>query len=142
MATFVLTDATATINSVVLDDRVRAVSIDYSAEPQDDTTMGAGTRTQIPGLLDWTIEIEFVQDFRVAGASAVDATLFALVGAAAFPIAVAAVSGGASATNPVFTTNGMLESYPPLGNTVGEIATTTARFRPSGASPTLTRIVA
>lgn len=138
MTTFVLTNAEITINSVILSDRCRAVSIDYSAEPQDDTTMGAGTRTQIPGLLDWTIEVEFVQDFD---ASEVDVTLFSLVGAAAFPILVRPDAGTISATNPEFTCNGMLESYPPLGNTVGEIATTTARFRPSGAAPTLLRDV-
>lgn len=136
MATFVLTDASVVINSVNLSDRVRAVSIDYGAEMQDDTTMGAGTRTQIPGLLDWTIEIEFVQDFAAAE---VDATLFSLVGAAAFPIAIRPTSGGIDTTNPEFQANGIVETYPPLGNTVGEIATTTVRFRPSGASPELVR---
>lgn len=138
MATFVLTDAVVTINSVVLSDRVRAVTIDYSAEMQDDTTMGAGTRTQIPGLLDWTITVEFVQDFA---ATEVDITLFSLVGAVAFPILVRSDSGTISVTNPEYTANGIIESYPILGNTVGEIATTTVVFRPSGASPTLLRDV-
>lgn len=136
MAAFVLTDANTVINSVDLSDRVKSVSIDYGAEPQDDTTMGAGTRTHVPGLLDWTIEVEFVQDFA---ASEVDATLFSLVGAVAFPIAIRPTSAAISATNPDFTCEGILESYPPLGNTVGELAVTTGRFRPSGASATLIR---
>lgn len=136
MATFVLTDASVTINSVDLSDRVKSVSIDYLAEQQDDTTMGAGTRTMIPGLLDYTIECEMVQDFA---ASEVDVTMFPLVGAVAFPIAIRADSGAISATNPEYQGNVIIENYPPLGNTVGEIATTTLRFRPSGASPTLIR---
>lgn len=138
MATFVLTDANVLVNSIDLSDRVKAVNIDYSAEQQDDTTMGAGTRTQIPGLLDYTIELEFVQDFD---ASEVDATMFDLVGAVAFPIAIRPTSGAISATNPEFQGNVIVESYPILGNTVGEIATSTVRFRPSGASPTLVRDV-
>jgi hypothetical protein len=138
MATFVLTDASVTINSVDLSDRVKSVSIDYFAEQQDDTTMGAGTRTMIPGLLDYTIECEMVQDFAVSN---VDATMFPLVGAVAFPIAIRPTSGAIAATNPEYQGNVIIENYPPLGNTVGEIATTTLRFRPSGASPTLLRDV-
>jgi len=138
MATFVLTDATVSINSVDLSDRVQSVSIDYSAEMQDDTTMGAGTRTMIPGLLNYTIEVQMVQDFASAE---VDDTLFSLVGAVAFPIAIRPTSAAISATNPEFQGNVIIESYPPLGNTVGEIATTTVMFRPSGASPTLLRDV-
>ncbi len=139
MATFVLTDANVTINSVDLSDRVRAVSIDFGAEMQDDTTMGAGTRTTIPGLLDWTIEIEYVQDFA---ANEVDITHFTLVDLGTeIPILVRPTSATISATNPEYTAQGFVESYPILGNSVGEIATTTIRYRPGGATPTLIRDV-
>ena len=40
MATFVFTDASVTINSVDLSDHVRSVTLDLSAEEQDDTAMG------------------------------------------------------------------------------------------------------
>ena len=136
MATFVLTDATVVINSVDLSDRTQSVSIDYGAEMQDDTTMGAGTRTMIPGLLDYTIEIQMVQDFD---SGEVDETLFSLVGASAFPIAIKPTSAATSTTNPEYQANVVIESYPPLGNTVGEIATVTSTYRPSGSSPALVR---
>lgn len=138
MATFVLTDANVLINSIDLSDRVKAVTIEYSAEMQDDTTMGAGTRTMIPGLLNWSIEVEMVQDFA---SGKVDATMFPLVGAVNFPVLVRPTSGALSATNPEFQGDSIVESYPPLGNTVGEIATTTVRFVPSGATPALVRDV-
>jgi len=47
----------------------------------DDTVMGDTTRSNIAGLLNWSIDVEFLQDFASAK---VDATLFALVGSASF----------------------------------------------------------
>lgn len=130
MAVMVLTDAFVSINGVDLSDHVKSVTIDYSAEMLDDTVMGATTRTNKGGLKNWSIEIEFFQDFA---ASEVDATLFPLVGST-FTVIVRPVNGTAvGATNPNFTGTGILESYPPLGNAVGELATTSITIQPAGA---------
>ena len=48
-------------------------------------------------------------------------------------------SDAVSVTNPKFTGTGVLESYKPVGGTVGDMALATATIRPGGATPTLTR---
>lgn len=119
MAHFVLTDAFVSLNAVDLSDHVKSVTVDYKADVQDDTTMGDTTHTRLGGLKDWNLSIEFAQDFAAAE---VDATLFPLVGTS-FAVIVRAVNvGGVSATNPNFTGTGILESYTPIGGSVGDLA--------------------
>ena len=129
MAEFVLTNAQVVINSVDLSDHVRSVTIDYSAETPDATTMGALAKRRLPGLLDWKVDIELNQDFA---ASSVDATLFPLVGAAAFPISILPVNSSVASTNPNYNGNCLLATYPPLGGNVGEVATAKCSFVGSG----------
>jgi hypothetical protein len=102
----------------------------------DDTTMGtSGTRSARPGLKNWNIEATFLQDFA---AGSVDATLFPLIGANPFPISLKHSSAATSATNPLYSGNAVLESYPPISGEVGAMAEATANFRAGGGS-TLTR---
>lgn len=138
MATLVYTDAYVSINSVDLSDHVKSVALNYEAEMLDDTVMGtSGTRSQKPGLKTWTLTVEFLQDYAAAN---VDATLFPLVGAAAFPCNVRPVKGTAKGpTNPEFSGNAVLESYPPLTGEVGALGTASASFRGAG---TLSRLTA
>lgn len=117
-APLVLTDCFVSINSVDLSDHVRQVTINYAAELIDDTVMGDSTRSRIGGLKDWSMTIEFLQDFA---ASEVDVTLFSLVGTT-FTVEVRPTSDAASATNPSYEGTGILENYNPLGNSVGELA--------------------
>lgn len=128
MATITYTDAYVSINSVDLSDHVKSVQLNYEAEMLDDTVMGTtGTRSNKPGLKNWTLQVEFLQDYAAAS---VDATLFGLIGAAAFPIAVRPVKGTAKGpTNPEFIGNAVLESYPPLTGEVGALGTASASFR-------------
>lgn len=129
MAAFVLTDAEVTINSVDLSDHVMSVTLNYSGDLQEQTAMGDSTRTRLSGLKDWSFEVNFKQDFA---ASEVDATLFPLIGGAAIAITVKATSATTSATNPEFQGNAILESYPPLGNAIGELAQTSVTFQADG----------
>jgi len=129
MSVLVLKDASVTINGVDLSDHVTSVTINYSAEILDKTAMGANSKSKVAGLKDASAEIEFNQDFAAAK---VDATLFPLVGAAAFPVIIKPTSGATSETNPAFTGNGLLESYPPLGGGVGEVAKTSATIQIDG----------
>lgn len=132
MAAFVFTDALVTINSIDLSDHVQSVTLTYEAEILDDTVMGLGTRSGRAGLKNWSLEVGFLQDFAAAN---VDATLFALVGAAAFPVAVRKSKTDAiSATNPEYQGYAVLESYPPLQGSVGDLGVVTASFRPGGGS--------
>lgn len=116
MANVVLTNAFVSLNAVNLSAFVRSVTLNYAAELQDDTAMGDSARSRIGGLKDWSIQIEFFQDYA---AGAVDASLFSLVGTT-FAVEVRHSGAAASATNPKYTGTGILESYQPVGGAVGE----------------------
>lgn len=140
MPTLIYTDALVSINGIDLSDHVRSVQLNYEAEILDDTAMGtSGTRSNRPGLKNWTLTVEFYQDFAAAS---VDATLFALIGATAFPIIVRPVKATVvGPTNPNFTGDAVLESYPPITGEIGVIGMASATFRCGGGSP-LVRAVA
>ncbi len=127
MATTVLTNAHVQIGATDMSDHVRSVTLNYSADMIEDTNMGDNTRQRIGGLKDWSIELELAQDF----AAIVDPILFDLVGST-FTVTIRPDSAAMSATNPEFTGTGILESYPPLGNPVGELATTTVTIQAAG----------
>ena len=132
MAKFVLTDASLVINSVDLSDHVTSVTLNYEAELGDDTTMGSDTRTNLGGLKNWSIDVEFTQNYA---SGKVDATLWGIVGASV-PIVLKPTSGAVSATNPSYSGNGVIGSYSPIGNSVGDVAMAPVTIAPAG---TLTR---
>ncbi len=121
------------INTVDLSALVKQVTLSYKAEQQDDTAMGDSSRSREAGLLDWDVSIEFHQSYASAE---VDATLFPLVGAAAFAVELRPQNTTVSATNPKYTGNANLESYQPMGGTVGDHLMAPARLIGVG---TLTR---
>lgn len=132
MATLIYTDAYLVVNSVNLSGWCRSLTINYEAEMLDDTTFGTtGTRSNRPGLKNWSMDTEFLQDFD---AGAVDATLFSLIGAVPFPIEARPTSAAVSATNPSYSGEAVLESYPPLTGEVGALGTVSATFRSGGGS--------
>lgn len=120
MAVFVLKNAYVSINSVDLSNRVRKVTVNIKAADEDTTAMSATGKGRIAGLRDDGITVEFNQDFAALN---VDATLFPLVGAAAFPVIVKPVAGSASATNPRYYGNCILTEYTPIDGSVGNVAT-------------------
>ena len=64
MATLVYTNAYLMINGVDLSDHVKSLNLTYEAEMLDDTVMGTtGTRSNKPGLKNWSLEVEFLQDY-------------------------------------------------------------------------------
>jgi hypothetical protein len=130
MASFVLTNAYALINSVDHSDHVRQIKINYTAETPENTAMGATTKTRLAGLKDWSVEIEFNQDYAVAN---VDEKMFALVGAAAFAVEFRPTNGARSTSNPAYTGNALLPDYAPLGQKVGDTAVATVKFVGTGA---------
>lgn len=135
MANFVLTDASVVINSVDLSDQVRQVTVNVEADLQENTAMGDTFRSRLGGLKDWSVELEFNQDFA---ASEVDATLWPLVGTPT-TITVKPTSSAVSATNPSFSGSAILADYAPVDGSVGDVATSGVTFQGAG---TLTRAVA
>lgn len=122
MAKFVFKDAFLSVNAVVLSDHVESLTLNYSADTPEKTSMGDDSKTRLPGLKDWSIDVTFRQDFIAPGAGAVDATLFSLIGAAAFAIEVRPTADAVGVTNPKFTGNALLSNYSPLGGTIGDVA--------------------
>jgi hypothetical protein len=140
MAHKVLTDAFVSINGVDLSDQVKSVSLDYEAQMQNDTVMGDGTLSNMPGLKNWRAQVTWAQNFDSAK---VDATLFPLVGNAGFTIILReAKTGGVSATNPNFQGGAVLSNYQPLNGQVGAFHEVSSTFMPGGSSPTLQRLTA
>jgi len=129
VASFAFTDASVTINSVDLSDHVRSVTLNIEAEDLEDTAMGDTFRSRIGGLKDWSIDIEFNQDFA---ASEVDATIFPLLGTVV-AVEVRPTSSSVSSTNPKFSGNVLVSEYNPLDGSVGDLATTSVSWPGAGA---------
>lgn len=129
MALIVLKNASVTINSVDLSDHVKQVEIKYSAESLENTAMGATFKSRQAGLKDWSMSVEFYQDYA---SGKVDATLFSLVGAAAFPIIVRPDSAVKGTANPEFTGNALLPEYTPVSGNVGELSSVKVDFEGAG----------
>lgn len=125
MAVEVLKNAYVLINAVNLSDHAESVSLSYEAEAISITAFGSNTKNRICGLKDWSVEVEFQQDW---GAASVEATLFPLVGAAAFPIEIRKDAGARSATNPGYTGNVVLTTMPVIDGKVGDLVKTKVKF--------------
>lgn len=137
MATLVFTDAYVSIAATGatkdLSAWVESVSLPYSAEMLDATAMGDGTRKNQGGLKNWSCDVNFRQDFA---ADAPDVSLFGLVGSAVDLVVRPVKDEVVGATNPEYKGRGILESYQPVGNSVGELAGATVTIQSAG---TLTR---
>lgn len=128
MATEILDDAFVEWNATDLSSYVRSVTLSYQAETGDETAMGDTTRINLGGLKNWSVEVEFNQDYA---AGAVDATLFSDVGTTA-TIKIRPKSGAVASDNPEYSGTALLTDYSPVGGTVGDVHTTSASFAPAG----------
>lgn len=132
MATFVLTDAVVTVNSVDLSDWCSSVTLSLEVDEQEDTAFGDSYRSRLGGLKDWSIDLDLFADFA---SSAIDQTIWSLVGTST-AVTVKATSGSTSATNPIFSGNVLVTEYSPIDGGVGDVATTSVSWPGNG---TLTR---
>lgn len=130
MASQKFTDAFVSINSVDLSAWVKEVNLTYEAETLDETAMGDTTRKNKGGLLNWSYEITFKQDFA---ASAPDVSLFSLVGSTAATIVRPVNGTSVGATNPNYTGTGLIQSYKPFGQGVGDLAMASVSIVSAGA---------
>ncbi len=128
MAHFVWKNPYVLINAVDLSDHVKQATLDYKAELVDDTCGGDNTRTRLGGIKDWTLTLEFAQDYA---AGEVDASLFAQVGNS-IAIEVRPDTGAVAATNPKYTGNAIIENYQPFGGQIGEQAMAPVTLQANG----------
>tara|TARA_Y100000593_G_scaffold58526_1_gene108748 strand:- start:10344 stop:10751 length:408 start_codon:yes stop_codon:yes gene_type:complete len=118
MATFMLNNASVTINSVDLSSYVTSVTLSQSADNLEDTAMGDTSRSYIGGLTSGTVDIEFNADFAAAKT---EATIFPLVGTST-AVVIKPVAASVSATNPSYSFNAIVTEWDTLNGSVGELA--------------------
>lgn len=135
MAQLVFTNARLLVNAVDLSDHVRSVTIDLGAKMLDDNAMGDTFESFAAGIQTWKVDVEFVQDYA---SGKIDATLFPLIGAAAFAVVVNPVNAANSATNPAYTGNAVLSSYGAITGKHGDLLGAKASFASAGAMTRVT----
>ena len=139
MAFKVLTDAFVSIGGTDFSDHVKSVTLNYSAEVHDVTAMGDASRSRLAGLKDWSVDIEFYQDFAD---NSIDETLFDAVGVETAIKVRSSKTDAISATNPEYQGNGIMSSFPIVGAAVGEVVMTSVTFECSDGVALIRDIVA
>src|SRR5690606_4514411 len=100
MAQFVLTDAYFSLNGTDLSDHVKSITINATRAELDDTAMGATSLSRVKGLKDFSISVEFLQDYAAAET---DATVWACFESDAnHAVVIRPVNGAVTATNPQY----------------------------------------
>lgn len=133
MAKIVFTDCFVSVAGNDISDHVTSVTVNYSADTPEDTAFGDTAHVfAAGGLKNWSMDLEIQVDFA---ASQVDSIMFPLVGTEVAMI-VRPTSSAVSATNPNYTGQGIVASYPPIVGSVGELGTSTCNVVAAG---TLTR---
>ena len=126
----VLKNAMVVVDGTDLTTQTRQVTLTYQTEVLDGTAMGDTNRTRVPGYKDWSIDLEFYQNYA---SSSVDDVLFDLVGSSTFTVSIRPTTNAQASTNPTFSGTGLLESYSPLGGTVGELLLAPVRIQAASA---------
>ena len=117
-------------STVDLSDYIQEINLETGRESQDDTTMGQTTRTMESGLKTWSLAVTCKQNFA---ARKIDATLFAIYNSGdPAAITIRPDQGAKAATNPEYTGSVVLESYAPLGQSVGDFHAATVQFAAAG----------
>jgi hypothetical protein len=110
-------------------DYVKSVTINYTADMVEDTAMGDGTHSKKPGLKDWSVDIEFYQDFVDNG---LDEDMWTLIsGGLSVNFEIRPTSAARGAANPAYTGLGQIESWGPIQGSVGEMAMVKCRIVPT-----------
>ncbi len=130
MAAFTMLDCQFILNSVTLSTFTTSLTIDISVDDQETTAFGGnGYKSRIGGLKEFTIKVDFFQDFA---SGAVDATIWPLLGTVTTWSAKATTAAN-SATNPQYSGSVLVAEYSPLDGDVGDVSTTSVSWPGTGA---------
>jgi len=120
--TLVLKDAFVSLGGTNISEYVQSVTLTGEYDKVEDKGMGDAVHHNVKGLGNWTIEVECRQSFDSSG---LDSVLWPLlISESPVAVIVRPKSGAKSASNPEWTGNGMIFSYPPIQGSVGDGATT------------------
>lgn len=136
-------DSTAA-TQVDLSDHVRSLTLNFSNAEVDATCMTAEGLQRLKGLQDWSMDVEFVQDFA---ASKVNAVIFRKMNSTAPQVTVSfrPTTAAAGAANPEYRGEGIVFEYIPVSGSVGDLAVASVGIRAAAdysTSYSLTRLTA
>jgi len=118
-----------TVNGVDLSSSIYAAEFSMNAEDKETTSFGdSGFKTRIGGLKSGSVKLSFFQDY---GASAVEATLYPLLGTIA-TVVLTPTNGSVTATNPAYTVTALVTDGVPLSASVGDVSTFDVTWPTSG----------
>lgn len=118
-------------------DHIKQITMNLNVAMQDFTTFGDGAFiAQKPGLKGADISIDFNQDFA---ASTVDAVFgAALIAGTLVYLDIKPTNAARGVTNPSYVYACYVQSYPPIGQTVGDRSAATVGFAVTGTYARLT----
>lgn len=129
MAKLTLTNAHITLGSDISGEGSE-VSLDVNVDTPDATAFSTGGwRSHLAGLKQWSGSVTVRQDFA---ASDVDSIVWALLGSTA-TFAFRPTTSAVGASNPSYGGTVIIQSYQPIGQSVGDVAEGSISFIGSGA---------
>jgi hypothetical protein len=134
VAVFVAQDFKTTLNGTNVSSWLTHTELSFEVNDVETTTFGNTWRTRVAGLKTGTVNLQFNQDF---GASAVDATIYPLLGTVG-TIVITPTSTAVSSTNPAYTATVLINAYGVQGN-IGDLSTVSVTWPITG---TVTRATA
>jgi predicted secreted protein len=131
MAKQVATNVVVKVAGIDLSSYVSNVSLSSSADAIEVTSFSsAGARERVSGLKDNSVTIDFMQDYA---ASAVEATVYPLIGSTAVTFEILPNGTAVSSTNPKYTGSLIVVDWTPVAGAVGELLTASVTWPITGA---------
>lgn len=130
MAKYVVTATSVRLNGADVSGACARAELVINAAEVETTDFGSGGWTEIiGGLKSGQVTLDFHNDFGAGGVSALFQNLVGTIGT------VELIPNGtaASATNPKYTAEVMINSFTPVSGAVGDLATFSVTFPTSGA---------
>ena len=130
MAKYVVTATSVRLNNTDISGACARAELVINAAEVETTDFGSGGWTEIiGGLKSGQVTLDFHNDFGAGGVSALFQNLVGTIGT------VELIPNGtaASATNPKYTAEVMVNSFTPISGAVGDLATFSVTFPTSGA---------
>jgi hypothetical protein len=130
MSKMILDDASFVCgaSSTDLSDHVRSVTINLKTDIVDGTCMGDDYKVKLPSFTDWSMTVEFAQDYASGN---VDSVLFPLIGTTV-PVKVRPVNTSIGVNNPEYNGSAIMTAYTPLDGKVSELNTNKVTFDGTG----------
>lgn len=107
---------------------VKSLTLNYSKSEVDKTCMTDVGIARLSGLYDWSMDVEFAQDFATG---TLDEAIFTAISStvASFSVYFRPTEAAVSASNPSYRGEGLIFDYTPLTGSVGDLSTASISIR-------------